>query len=162
MYYQLPLEQIVRHRNRPSQGDFAHEALAVLEETEDSRFEPTARGLALYGAHEEALAPPVAILRDRYHEALEVRPLRVRCLAGRPVRQPVMAVRVVARREHSLAVLAELRRRHARIEEECLRGRTFIVRAEAPLRDLLGLGESLAALTGGSAQHGMRLSRYLP
>ena len=143
MYIQLPLERVARHRNNDSQLDFAREALASLDETEDSRFEATQRGLAMFAAHEDALERPVAVLQQRYGDAVEVRPPRVRCLPGHPLQQPVMALRVVVRREHSLAVLQELRQRDVRIEEECQRGRTFVFRARAPLRDLLGLGQRL-------------------
>lgn len=162
MYFQLPLEQMVRHRDRRAQIDFAREAAAVLEESDDARFEPTDRGLALFAAHEEALVPPVAVLRDRYGEAVEFRPPRVRCLPGHPLQQPVMALRVTVRREHSLAMVRELQRRGARIEEECLRGRTVILRAVAPLRELLGFAARLDAITGGSGHHAMRLSHYAP
>lgn len=162
MYFQLPLERMARRRDGDSQLDFAREALASLDETEDSRFEPTPRGLAMFAAHEDALERPVAVLQQRYGDAVEIRPPRVRCLPGHPLQQPVMALRVAVRREHSLAVLQELRQRGARIEEQCQRGRTFIFRARAPLRDLLGLGERLAALTGGTAQHAMTLSHYAP
>ena len=58
--------------------------------------------------------------------------------------------------------MQELRSRGARIDEECLRGRTFIVRAAAPLRDLLGFAGRLAAITGGSGHHSTRLSHYAP
>ncbi len=162
MYIQLPLERVVRHRNKDSQLDFAREALASLDETEDSRFEATQRGLAMFAAHEDALERPVAVLQQRYGDAVDVRPPRVRCLPGHPLQQPVMALRVVVRREHSLAVLQELRQRDVRIEEECQRGRTFVFRARAPLRDLLGLSERLTALSGGTAEHAMKLSHYAP
>lgn len=162
MYFQLPLEQLVRHRARGSQIDFARDAIDILSESDDTRFEPTDRGLALLAAHEEALEPPVSLLRDRYGDAVEIRPPRVRCLPGHPLQHPVMAVRVALRREHSLAALQELRSRGARILEECLRGRTWIVRAEAPLRDLLGLGERMAALSDGTALLTVRLSHYAP
>jgi len=162
MYFQLPLEQIVRHRERPSQIEFARQAADVLDETDEVRFEPTERGLALFAAHEEALRPPLSVIRDRYGEAVEARPPRVRLLPGHPLQEPVMAVRVTVPREHAPAALRELRDRGARILEECRRGRIFIVRAEAPLRELLGFGRRMARLTDGTAAHSIRLSRYLP
>jgi hypothetical protein len=162
MYFQLPLERVARRRNGASQLDFAREALTCLDETCDSRFEPTERGLAMFAAHEDALERPIEVLLQRYGDVVEIRPPRVRCLPGHPPQQPVMALRVTVRREHSLATLQELRHRGACIEEECLRGRTVVFRARAPLRDLLGLGERLSDLSGGTAQHAMRLSHYAP
>lgn len=160
MYFQLPLEQLVRHRLAGSQIDFAWDALALLDETEDARYHPSTRGLALYGAHEEALEMPVAVLRDRYGEEVDIRPPRVRCLAGRPVQQPVMAVRLTVARAHASAAEAELRKRDARILERCVRGPAVIVRAEAPLRNLMGLGSRLREAAGGEAHLAMGLARY--
>jgi len=93
MYFQLPLERMARHRGNASQLNFAREALVSLDETDDSRFEPTERGLAMYSAHEVALERPVAVLVQRYGDAVEIRPPRVRCLPGHPLQQPVMALR---------------------------------------------------------------------
>lgn len=162
MYFQLPLERMARLRAGSSQFDFAREALAILDETDDSRFEPTPRGLAMFAANEDALERPVAVLQHRFGDAVDIRPPRVRCLPGHPLQQPVMALRVAVPREHSLAVLQELRQRDVRIDEECQRGRTFIYRGRAPLRALLGLGGRLASLSRGSAQLAMRLSHYAP
>ncbi len=124
MYYQLPLERLARHRGSRPQLDFAREALLALHESDDARFEATERGLEMYAAHEEALAQPVAVLHDRFGDLVDIRPPRVRCLPGHPLQQPVMALRVIVRREHALAAAHELRARNARIEEECQRGRT--------------------------------------
>ncbi|MBL0143723.1 MAG: hypothetical protein IPP91_16845 [Betaproteobacteria bacterium] len=162
MYFQLPIERMARHRGKSSQLDFAREALVTLDEAKDARFEPTHRGLAMFAASEDDLARPVAVLQQRYGDVVDIRPPRVRCLPGHPLQQPVMALRVMAQREHSLAVQQELRHRNARIKVTCDRGRQFIFRAQAPLRDLLGLGERLAALSGGTARHTMRLSHYAP
>ena len=162
MYYQLPLEQLARRTDGRPQIDFAREALALLDESDDVRFKPTPRGLALYGADEASLARPAAVLADRYGPEVQLRTPRVCYLPGRPLQEPVMAVKVTVRREHLSALMRELRRREALIEEECLRRWVFIVRARAPLALLLGLGNRLASLTDGTAAFAMRLSHYAP
>ena len=162
MYFQLPIERMARHRDTPSQLDFAREALLALEEPDYARFEPTERGLAMFAASEEDLERPVATLQRLYGDAVNLRPPRVRCLPGHPLQQPVMAFEVAVPREHSLAVRQELRQRDARIEEEYQRRRTCVFRGVAPLRDLLGLGGRLAVLSRGTARHAMRLSHYAP
>ena len=58
--------------------------------------------------------------------------------------------------------MGELRRRGARILEECYRGRVFIVRAEAPLALLLGLPTAVRAISDGEAEPAIRLVRYAP
>jgi hypothetical protein len=162
MYFQYPLESLARRRAALDQLAFAREARRVLADSDDVVFEPHARGLAIFAAHEEALEPPRRILREVYGDFVEVRQPKVRYLPGAPAHEPVMHVRITARREHAAALLAELRARRVRLLEECTRGRLFIVRADAPLAALLGLPGRIDAITGGLGQHDIRLVRYAP
>ena len=162
MLYQYPLEALARRRATLRQIDFAREAHALLEDSDDAFFQPVDHGLAILAAHEAALEAPRRILEETYGESVEVRGPRVRTMPGRPPQEPVMHVRVEARREQEGLVLGELRRRGAEILEECRRGRLVIVRAEAPLERLLGLPAMLDALPGGQAAHSIRLLRYDP
>src|SRR5687768_15500807 len=162
MYFQYPLEALARRRASTRQLEFAREARRVLDDSDEVMFEPLDRGLAIFAAHEEALLEPRRILRDMYGDFVELRPPRVRYMPGEPAREPVMHVRITARREYASALLLELRQRGARLLEECTRDRTFIVRAEAPLAALLGLPARIAQITDGSAMHAIRLLRYAP
>lgn len=162
MYYHLPLEQLARRTDGLPQLDFAREALELLDESDDVRFKPTPRGLALYGADEASLARPAAVLADRYGPEVQLRAPRVCYLRGRPLQEPVMALKATVRREHLAALMRELRRREVLVEEQCLRRWVFIARARAPLARLLGLGTRLASLTDGTASFAMRLSHYAP
>jgi hypothetical protein len=162
VYFQYPLESLARRRSARSQMDFARQAKLALVDTDELFSRPFAGGLALFAANEDALAEPARILRDLYGEVVELRPPRVRVIPGEPEQEPIMNVRITARLEHEGAVVAELRRRGAQILETCVRGRVFIVRAEAPLALVLGLPASLDALSGGTAAHAIRLVRYAP
>lgn len=162
MYYQYPLETLARGKRAPSQVEFARQARAALEDSDDLLARPVSEGLALFAANEDALEGPARILRDLYGDFVELRAPRVRIIPGEPAQQPVMNVRVTARAEHAGRIVGELRRRDARILEECLRGRTFIARAEAPLSALLGLPAALRDITGDTAAHSIRLVRYAP
>ena len=162
MYYQYPLETLARGRHVESQIEFAQRAKGALVDSDELLARPRPAGLALFCANEEALEQPVRILRDLYGDSIELRPSRARIIPGNPAQQPIMAVRVVARVEHAAVIIAELRRRGTRIDEECVRGRSLIVRAEAPLALLLGLPDALRALTGDIATHSIRLVRYAP
>jgi len=162
MYFQYPLEALARKRASLNQIDFAREARRVLSDSDEVMFEPLDRGLAIFAAHEDALEEPRRILQDVYGDFVEVRKPRVRYMPGEPAHEPIMHVRVTARREHAAALLRELRRRGARMLEECTRNRVFIVRAEAPLESLLGLPARLEELTDGLAMHSIRLVRYAP
>ena len=162
MYYQYPLETLARARRAESQIDFAQRAKAALTDSDEVLARPRPTGLALFTANEEALEQPVRILRDLYGDFVQVRPSRARVIPGNPAQEPIMALRVVARVEHTGAIIAELRRRGTHVQEECVRGRTLILRAEAPLAVLLGLPGALHGLTDGTATHSIRLVRYAP
>jgi len=162
MYYQYPLETLARARRVDSQIEFAQRAKAAIADSDELLARPRPGGLALFTANEEALRRPVQILRELYGDFIELRPSRARIIPGNPAQQPVMAVRVVARVEHTGVIIAELRRRGARIDEDCVRGRTVIVRAEAPLALLLGLAAAVRAITDGTADLAVRLVRYAP
>ena len=162
MYYQYPLETLARRKRAPSQMEFARQARGALTDSDELLVRPLATGLALFAANEDALEEPARILRDIYGEFVEVRSPRVRMIPGEPAQEPVMAVRVTSRAEHAVAIVGELRRRGARILEECFRARTFIVRAEAPLAVLLGLPLAVREITDGTADPSIRLVRYAP
>jgi hypothetical protein len=162
VYLQYPIESLARRRAAADQLAFALEARRVLADSEDVMFEPIERGLAILAAHEDALDEPRRILRDLYGDFVEVRQPQVRYMAGEPACEPIMHVRVTARREHAPALVGELKRRRARLLEECTRSRVFIVRAEAPMAALLGLPARLAELSEGLAMHSIRLLRYSP
>jgi len=162
MYFQYPLEALARRRSSVNQIDFAREARRALADSDEVMFEPLDRGLAIFAAHEDALEEPKRILHDMYGDFVEVRSPKVRYMPGEPAHEPIMHVRVTARRENAAALLRELRQRGARILEECTRNRVFIVRAEAPLESLLGLPARLDELTDGLAMHSIRLVRYSP
>jgi len=162
MYYQYPLETLARGRRVESQIEFAQGAKAALDDSDELLARPRPAGLALFAANEDALEQPMRILRDLYGDQVELRPSRARIIPGNPAQQPIMAVRVVARVEHTGAILSELRRRGMHLEEECVRGRTLIVRGEAALARLLGLPDALHAATEGTATHAIRLVRYAP
>jgi hypothetical protein len=162
MHFQYPLESLARRRAALDQLAFAREAHGMLADSDEVMSQPLSHGLAIFAAHEDALEGTRSILRDLYGDFVQVRQPKVRYMPGMPAHEPIMHVRVSARREHAVVLVAELKRRGARVVEECLRSRVFIVRAEAPLAALLGLPGRLDEMTQGLAQHSIRLVRYAP
>ena len=162
MYFQYPLETLARKRQTRSQMEFALEAKRMMRDTDDVLFEPLDHGLAIFAANEEALDDPIRILEEFYADRVEVRRPTVRFLPGKPVQQPVMYVRVRARREYAGAVVQKLAQRGVKIVEEAYRRREIVVRGEAPLADLIGLPAELVDLTRGTASHLIRLTHYAP
>jgi hypothetical protein len=162
MYYQYPLETLARAKRAASQLDFARRAKAALSDTDELLSRPVGRGLALFAANEAALEEPARILHDLYGDFLEIQEPTARLIPGEPPQEPVMHVRIASRLEHAAAIEAEVRRRGGRVDEQCVRGRTFVLRGEAPLARLLGLPAALEAITGGHAEAAIRLVRYAP
>ena len=162
MYYQYPIGTFVRKHRARSQLDFALKAKAMLRDSDEFLVEPAPHGLAIYAAHEDALSGCVRTLAEVYADRLDVREPVVRFIPGEPVQQPVMNVRVRARREHTGAVLQELARRGVKIAEQSLHLRELTIRGTAPLVDLMGLPRVLTEITGGTATHWIWLAHYVP
>ena len=162
MGFDLPLEAVARKRAAQSQAEFVRRAALVVRSTEDVRVHASEDGLRILAANEDSLAGSVAALRRLYADSVDISPPSVRVIEGKPMREPVMTVRISTRRDYTADVRQELQRRGAKILEECSGSRLFIVRGVAPMTELLGLPAALAALTRGSAVHWIRLSHYAP
>src|SRR5690242_2631142 len=117
MYYQYPLETLVRSKRTTSQIEFARRARLALRDSDELLSRALPAGLALFASNEDALEEPARVLRDLYGDFVHMGPPRARVIPGNPAQEPIMHVRVTSRAEHAAAVLAELRRRDARIEE---------------------------------------------
>ncbi len=162
MLFQYPLETLARLRRADSQLRFATEAKALLRDDDEHYYEPLEHGLAIFAAHEEALSESAVLLHEAYGDFVEIRRPRVRMIPGSPPQQPVMAIRVRLPRRFAGQALQRLRLRGVAIVEECYRARELIVRGEAPLADLLGIGGELVDASEGTAEYWVRLSRYAP
>lgn len=162
MHYQYPLETLARKRGTVSQLEFARQARGALFDTDEAIFEAHGHGLAIFAANEDAIEGPARILRQIYGNAVEIRRPKVRFMPGEPPQEPIAQVRITTTTRFAFAVVAELRRRQARILEKCERRRVFVVRAKAPLAALLGLPAALDAIAGEEAVHAIRLLGYAP
>ncbi|MCZ7653988.1 MAG: hypothetical protein M5R42_06370 [Rhodocyclaceae bacterium] len=87
--------------------------------------------------------------------------VRYMSLGNRPY-EPIMRLRVRIAPRHRAAVRDDLVARHAAMLEEHERPSVCVMRAEAPLRKLLGYGEALSTLTDDTGLHWMWLDRYVP
>lgn len=158
---EFPVEREVRHRGERFQLAFASRARDLLGESDDYAVEASGRGLTLLGPDEETLERPIAVLRDTFGAAVEAPPPEVRraCVA-RGV-EPVMYMRVSVARAWHAPVRRCLLARGVELHEDDRVGTRSILRGEGRLVCLLGLPAELAALSGGDAQHWIRLSHYV-
>jgi hypothetical protein len=160
LHFDLPVEQLLRRRDTRFQLGFARQAKKLVPDGNEFLVAPSRQGLHVLARHEEALAPPVAVLRDAYGDSLDVQPPQVRVIHEPFPQEPVMHVRIRAEVRDLEAIKEALRARGARLDEEYLRSSYGVLRYEAPLARLLGLPEDLSRLTTGRAQHWTALSHY--
>jgi predicted membrane GTPase involved in stress response len=163
MHYQFPIEQLASSLQTRFQTGFARMATYLLPELEDVVYEATPQGLRILAGDECALAAPAEILRQVYGEQLRLGAPRVRfvCEAG-AMCEPVMNLRVSVPAAADGPVVDDLRAREAVVQEiDRQRSRT-IVRAQAPLRRLLGYHQSLGTLANNTAEAWTWLSHYAP
>jgi hypothetical protein len=159
----FPVEQLVRHATLRFQRGFAHQAMRLIEDSDAFTLAAVPAGLLIRGENEEALVGPLDILRQVHGEDLRVAPARARHLFidGRWC-EPIMQVRAHVQPEHLSAVRQDFLALGATLLDiDCLAD-GWVMRAEAPLRDLLGYGARLRRLAGGEASHCIWLDRYAP
>ena len=163
VHSEFPLERLAQLASNPFQIGFARQVMRMLDPSDLIAYEAAQDGLLMRAQNEEALARPVALLRDLYGDDLVLLPPQVRymSLGNRPY-EPIMLLRVRIAPRHRKAVREDLDARDVAILEEHQRPSVCVLRAEAPLRKLLGYGEALSALTGGSGLHWTWLDRYVP
>ncbi len=163
VHSEFPVERLAQLASNPFQIGFARQVMRVLESSDLIAFEATHGGLLMRAQNEEALAKPVALLRDIYHDDLVLLPPQVRymSLGNRPY-EPIMLLRVRTAPRHRDDVGADLVARGATLLEEHMQASVCVLRAEAPLRQLLGYGEALSALTNGTGLYWTWLDRYVP
>ncbi len=163
VHSEFPLERLAQLASSPFQIGFARQVVRMMETSDTLAYEATHDGLLMRGQNEDVLGKPVNLLRDLYGEALVLHPPQVRymSLGNRPY-EPIMLVRVRILPRDKAAVLESLGARGVTVLEEELRPAICVLRAEAPLRQLLGYGEVLSALTQGSGLYWTWLDRYVP
>lgn len=165
MRSEFPLEQLVKHDSHRFQMGFARQVIRDVTQTRRFRdrvlFEASNDGLVMLAQNEEALTEPLDLLRELYEQSLVVLQPRVRYLSlGNERFEPIMVVRVRVAPRDMQAVRADLLAREGTILDEDRNRGTCVLRAEAPLRNLLGYGRELNTLTGGTGEYCSWLDRY--
>jgi predicted membrane GTPase involved in stress response len=160
MNYECPIELLAKSSRTRFQAGFAKMTTFLLPDLDGVLFEPTSEGLRIMAANEAALELPVKLLRDIHGDDLELGTPRARLICGDDVREPVMSLHAIVASEHVEAVLGDLTRRGALVQEADRRESQCVLRAQARLAVLLGYQKDLAAMTNGTAALSMQLSHY--
>jgi len=160
MHFDMPIEQVLRRADTRFQFGFANEAKELVREKEEFLLRASAAGLRVLARNEDALALPVAMLRDVYGPRLDVKPPRVRLIKGIQVQEPIMHVRIALKSAYRSAVKAVMSARGATLDEEYAKANYCVLRYEAALIRLLGLSAELKDRTAGEGKHWIALSHY--
>ncbi|MGQ0749804.1 MAG: hypothetical protein ACT4PS_04650 [Betaproteobacteria bacterium] len=158
-----PIEQLARSARTRFQGGFAHMTMQLLPAFEGAALEPTAQGLKILGINEMALVAPREFIRRTHEHDVRLDEPRVRelCYGGK-LREPVMCVRVSIDSTHAEAATRDLIARESSIDSVDWLHDPVVIRALAPLRNLLGYPDALADLSMRTADLKMWLSHYAP
>jgi hypothetical protein len=164
---EFPLEQLVQLGSTRFQKGFARQVIREASHLRPFSAKVTLlasdEGLLLHAENEAALEPPAEVLRDIYKEALRVSAPKVRYLSlDRQRYEPIMLLRVRVADSDLGAVYADLATRDATVLEADFSRGECVLRAEVPLRKLLGYAPALAAMTRGTGLHWTWLDRYAP
>ncbi|MGE5524272.1 MAG: hypothetical protein ACM3SS_11185 [Rhodospirillaceae bacterium] len=161
MYYRYPIERIATTPHTRFQTGFARMAMYLMPELSDVVYEATILGLRILGSDESALVKPSNILQQIYGNEITLTKPRVRMLRdAQGVKEPIMNVRISAPPSTEDGILVDLYRRSAVIQERDRQPAAVVVRAQAPLRAILGYHATLSALTEGRAELWTWLSHY--
>jgi predicted membrane GTPase involved in stress response len=160
MYFDLPIQQLVRRKDMRFQLGFANQARRLVPEGDEFMLAASQKGLHVLAQNEEALSTPVEVLREVYGPNLEVQSPEVRLIEGPQVKEPIMHVRISLEKRFRDAVRNALAKRSATATEEYARVKYCVLLYEAPLADLLGLPAELSLLTAGRVKHWIVLSHY--
>ncbi|XP_078600279.1 ribosome-releasing factor 2, mitochondrial-like [Branchiostoma floridae x Branchiostoma japonicum] len=80
--------------------------------------------------------------------------------SGGKILEPMMVLEITTDESHMRSVLADLSQRRGRVTEVQSRAETRVVKAEAPLAELMGYSTAIRTVTSGQATFTMELFRY--
>lgn len=164
MHDGYPIEQLVQSIHTHFQSGFARMTMQRMPVFEGAALEPTARGLKILGINEMALVAPREFIRHIHGQKVQLDEPKVREVRYEgQLREPVMCLRVSIDFAHAEAAIRHLVARESSID--CVDWlhdtNSVLIRAQAPLRNLLGYPDVLADLSGGAADLKIWLSHYV-
>jgi hypothetical protein len=162
MHPECPIEQTLRGRTPQVRDALLEEAWRRRPRRAQVHYLGDHRGLRILAHTEATLALATAELALRYGEALIAEPPSVRYVHGSPVLEPWMGVTVNAPPRCRDAVEQDFVGRRGQVHRATDVGEAFVLEGEAPLADLLGYEDWLAACTGTDGFMAAQLSRYVP
>lgn len=155
------LEQALTCAAEKFQLKFADESVPLLAPVAGVQPVPTNKGLVLLSINESTLDSAIALLHTRYGDSLLAADRRVR-YRNHPAMAPVMDVFLRVPGEHADKASRDLVRRRAAVRFQIIEKRGWLIRAEAPMAELLGYGTDLSKMTEDRAEHWITFNRWEP
>lgn len=163
MIREFAIECRCSHRRERFQLTFARAALEIVPKDEAIAFEPSSVGLTMLAETELALERPLTRLREFYGDELQVDSPLVRYKRSRArVEEPYLGVRMLCGPQSFEALRKDLLARRAKILDAEINPRFGVLRAEAPVAELVGYPAHFDSVTNGRGQLAMWLSHYAP
>lgn len=155
------LQQLFVYAGKSPQLAFAENAAAKLRPLPGVWPEPTNHGLMVLAVAEAPLDAAAVLLQAVFGDDISPGPRRV-CQHHYPWMEPLMDLFIRVPTSHAQIVVSDLHCRHAIRRFTMVEERVWLVRAEAPMKSLLGYGQSLAVLSQGHADHWVTFNRWEP
>jgi hypothetical protein len=161
IYPDYPLAQELKLLFKSGLRDFERYLQSILFYPSETIIEASQHGLFIFSKNEEALERPVRVLDDIFRDAIRSASPQVRYFRrGSKLYEPIMHLRVSVNNHFSKEVEADLLRREAVVFENDKVRNGYVLRAEGPLRNLIGYKKDLDAITDHSAYCLSWLDRY--
>jgi hypothetical protein len=162
MHRDFAIECKCSHRRERFQLAFARAAMEIVPKDEATACEPSGSGLTLLADTELSLERPLTRLREVYGDELKIAPPLVRYKQGKQLEEPYMGLRMLCGPQHFEILRADLLERNATILDSELNARFGVLRAEAPLAELVGYPAHFERVTNRRGQLAMWLSHFAP
>ncbi|CAG0968381.1 hypothetical protein MTYP_01118 [Methylophilaceae bacterium] len=163
IYPEFPLAQHIKLTSSRPRMDCARQFTDIVSLTELMALETSEDGFLMLARNEESLTRPMQVLQKTLDDKLELSPLQIRYMrVGNMLYEPNMHLRVSVNSSYIDKVRNDFQVRKFKIIEDYKTISGFVLRAEMPLRLIMGYGMVLASLSEYSGFHLSWLHGYTP
>jgi hypothetical protein len=163
IYPDYPMAQELKLLFKSGLKDFERYLQSILFYPSETIIEASQHGLFIFSKNEEALERPVEVLDDIFRDAIRSAAPQVRYFRkDHRLYEPIMHLRVNVNNHFSRQVEEDLLKREAVVFENDKVRNGYVLRAEGPLRNLIGYKNDLNEITDHSAHCLSWLDRYSP
>lgn len=161
IYPDYPIAQELKILFKSGVADFERYLKSILFFPSETIIEASQHGLFIFSKNEDALEKPIKTLNDIFRDAFRSSVPQVRYFRkDRQLYEPIMHLRITVYNRFAKDVELDLRRRDVTVLETEEINDEYVLRAEGPLRNLIGYKKDLESITDQSAYYVSWLDRY--